>query len=275
MKIVTLLENTACDTGLTAAHGLSLYLETPKHKILFDMGPDRAYLDNAEKLGVDLTQVDVAILSHGHSDHGGGLMAFCQMNARAQIYLRKTAFGQYYTTSSDADPRYIGLDPALDAWRDRFVFTGDELVIDQELTLFSAVPDDFGAMCASAALLEKTVEGFQQDLCTHEQDLLVTAEGKSVLLAGCAHRGIVNILHTAEKRLGKRPDVTFGGFHLFRLKEGSSDTDALIQKTGQALLSGETVYYTGHCTGDYAYQRLKNILGERLQPMSGGVIVKI
>ena len=81
MKIVTLLENTAGDAGLCAAHGLSLYIETPKHKILFDMGPDARFLDNAKKLGVDLSAVDIAVLSHGHYDHGGGLRAFCEINS--------------------------------------------------------------------------------------------------------------------------------------------------------------------------------------------------
>ena len=57
------MENTACDGGLCAAHGLSLYIETPKHKILFDMGPDDGFIGNAEKLGVDLSAVDVAVLS--------------------------------------------------------------------------------------------------------------------------------------------------------------------------------------------------------------------
>ena len=73
MKIVTLLENTSRRPGLTAARGLSLYAETAERKVLFDMGPDEAFLENARALGVDLAAVDTAVLSHGHSDHGGGL----------------------------------------------------------------------------------------------------------------------------------------------------------------------------------------------------------
>ena len=96
-----------------------------------------------------------------------------------------------------------------------------------------------------------------------------------MLIAGCAHRGIVNILRTGAERLGRRPDLTFGGFHLFQLTEGDPNADRLIDMTGKALLEGETVYYTGHCTGDYAYKRLKEILGDRLQRMSGGVTVTI
>ena len=96
VRVTALLENTAGRAGLCAAHGLSLYIETPRHKILFDMGPGDEFLSNAEKLGVDLTAVDLAVLSHGHDDHGGGLAAFCRVNDHAPIYLHRSAFGPYY-----------------------------------------------------------------------------------------------------------------------------------------------------------------------------------
>ena len=272
MKIVALMENSAASDARRSAHGLSLYIETPKHRILMDMGPNDDYLENAEKLGIDLTQVDLAILSHGHYDHGGGLQAICALNDHAKIYVRENAFGNYWSLA-DGNPHYIGIDQSLD--RSRFVLTGEETVIDDELTLFASVPDTFGALAASAKLREKVGEDFLPDLFSHEQGLLVTAEGKAALVAGCAHRGIVNILCTGAERLGRRPDLTFGGFHLFQLTEGDPNADRLIRLTGEALLKGETVYYTGHCTGDYAYEKLKEILGDRLQRMSGGVTVEI
>ena len=109
MKIITLMENEACG-GLCAARVLSQYIETPKHKILFDMGPDSAFIENAEKLGVDLAAVDVAVLSHGHSDHGGGLRAFCEVNSRADVLVNPEAFGDFYAVVPGQDPRYIGLE---------------------------------------------------------------------------------------------------------------------------------------------------------------------
>ena len=75
MKITTLLENkTTCD-ALRCEHGLSLYIETAKHKILFDSGASDAFWENAKALGIDLAQVDIAFLSHAHNDHCGGLDA--------------------------------------------------------------------------------------------------------------------------------------------------------------------------------------------------------
>ena len=87
MRIVTLVENTSRRQDLTAEHGLSLYIETGSHKILFDAGQSAAFADNAEKLGIDLTQADLAVLSHGHYDHGGGLGKFLETNYLGRIKL--------------------------------------------------------------------------------------------------------------------------------------------------------------------------------------------
>lgn len=71
MTITSLLENTAARAGIAAEHGLSLYIETATRRILFDMGQADLFARNAETLGIDLSRVDLAILSHGHYDHGG------------------------------------------------------------------------------------------------------------------------------------------------------------------------------------------------------------
>lgn len=275
MKVITLLENTACREDLAHAHGLSLYIETPRHKILFDMGPNEDFLCNARKLGVDLTAVDLAVLSHGHYDHGGGLRAFCEINHRAEIFIHPDAFGDFYSVKEGEEPRYIGLDPELWQLESRILPTGDCLRLDEELTLFADVPRDFANGAAGASLREKTPDGLRPDAFTHEQDLLVQAEGRAVLFAGCAHRGIVNIVRGAEAHLGRLPDAVFGGFHFFQLQPGDPQGEELIAAAGRALLRGETVYYTGHCTGPYAYEKLKEILGERLRPMTGGSVVEV
>lgn len=274
IRVTTLLENTACRAGLCAAHGLSLYIETPGHKILFDMGPNADFMANAQALGVDLGAVDLAILSHGHYDHGGGLAAFCRVNDHAPVYIHKDAFRAYYALEEGRELRYIGLPRELEGFRDRFVLTEGETVIDQELTLFSEPPAVFDAMSASAGLREQVGEDYPPDAFRHEQDLLIRAGGKTAVVAGCAHRGVVNILAAARARLGEDPDALFGGFHLFELRQGET-ADALIDATGKALLPGKTVYYTGHCTGAYAYERLAAILGERLRPLTGGSAAEI
>ena len=98
MKITALVENkSACE--LAAVHGLSLYIETEEHKLLFDLGPDQTLLKNAEKRGIDLTKVDTVVISHGHFDHGGALDAFLKMNHTAKIYVQRKAFEKHFSKS--------------------------------------------------------------------------------------------------------------------------------------------------------------------------------
>ena len=275
MKIITLLENTACSQAFRANFGLSLYFETPKHRILFDAGPNGDFAANAEALGVDLSAVDIAVLSHGHSDHSDGLLTFFEKNDHAAVYVHAGADRGYYAQTPEG-VNYIGLDSRLELYRHRFTVVEGVCRIDDELTLFDAVPGDFPTMDTSHRLKRKNDAGdLIPDTFAHEQDLLITAEGKSVLVAGCSHRGIVNILAGAKERLGRLPDAVFGGFHFFELDPADPESARLIDDTGKALLDGETVYYTGHCTGEYAYERLHAILGDRLRRMTGGGIVEI
>lgn len=275
MKIVTLLENTACRPGLAAARGLSLYVETRRHNILFDMGPDAQFLENARRLGVDIAAVDIAVLSHGHSDHGGGLTAFCAVNRKAKIYLRREALGAYYAVLPGQEPSYIGLPPEAEAAAERFVFTGARQELDRGVVLFSGVEDDRALRAVAPKLQEKTAEGFRPDGFAHEQHLLVEEDGRAVLLAGCGHLGIINTLRAAKEVLGRRPDVVFGGFHLFELVPGAPEAEGLIAATAEVLSEGETVYYTGHCTGEWAFRQLAGRLGGRLQAMCGGTTVVV
>ncbi len=274
VRVLTLMENTARDDALCRGHGLSLYIETPKHRILFDMGPDgESLLKNAETLGVDLARGDVAVLSHGHYDHGGGLAAFLSVNQAAPVYVRENAFAGYFHVEGD-EARYIGLDESLKA-SDRIVFTGESLRIDEELLLYAEVPSEFDVSGSSALLRQRTPLGFQPDGFTHEQNLLITVPGRAVLVSGCAHRGIVNILSAARERLGRMPDATFGGFHLFQLEAGSPASDRVLEQTARALLPGTTVYHTGHCTGADAFEKLRAVLGERLRGIFGGAVYEI
>ena len=91
MKIVCLLENKTALPHMETEHGLSLYIETGNKKILFDMGQTDAFAQNAEKLGISLEEVDFAVLSHGHYDHGGGLSRFLEINRHAPVFVQKDA----------------------------------------------------------------------------------------------------------------------------------------------------------------------------------------
>ena len=108
MKIINLVEDTKGGDCLNE-HGLSFYIETKKHKLLVDSGATDMFLHNADMLGIDLTQVDTFILSHGHYDHAGGLTAFAKINPNAKIYLKDSVGGEYYHLSPQSE-KYIGID---------------------------------------------------------------------------------------------------------------------------------------------------------------------
>lgn len=275
MKIITLMEDKAASGEFVAERGLCQYIETAKHKILFDMGPSGSFVENAKTLGVDLGEVDIAVLSHGHSDHGGGLETFCFVNHMADVFVNPEAFGDFYAVLPGQEPRYIGLSNQLWRIENRMVPSVPGLTLGGELTFLGDIPNTFEWTPVVPKLQQKTDSGFVRDEFRHEQHLLVSSQGKTVLFAGCAHGGIVNIVRAAEEVLGKRPDAVFAGFHLFELDPEDPRSMENLTAVAAELSKGDTVYYAGHCTGDWAFEVLQGIMGDRMRPMRAGSVVKI
>lgn len=254
MKIVTLMENTSCRDDLCFEHGLSLYIETEKHRILFDAGQSAAFADNAEKMGIDLRDVDFAVLSHGHYDHSGGLGAFLKINETALVYVSSHAFEPHYSAKG-----YIGMDPALkDNSRIRYV--PEETVPAEGITLcrIETAPMDTAGLTVEENGIRKP------DDFRHEQYLLLEEGGKRILISGCSHKGIVAITDAF------RPDVLIGGFHFMKITETER-----LEAAAKKLLEYDTVYYTGHCTGQKQYDYLKTMMGDRLHYIAVGTVLEI
>lgn len=255
MKLVTLMENTACREDLQSEHGLSLYLETEEHTVLFDAGQTAAFGENAEKLGVDLKKVDLAVLSHGHYDHGGGLMRFLEINQEAPVYVSSWAFEPHYSV----DGRYIGLDPQLQK-NNRIRYIKEKTVLAEGLTLYRLEVDP----ADTAGLLVEEEGQRKPDDFRHEQYLLLEEKGKKILISGCSHKGILNIVDAF------RPDVLIGGFHFMKIED-----QGILEQAAKKLKSYKTVYYTGHCTGKMQYDYLKTILGDQLYYLAAGSVLEI
>ena len=257
MRIRVLMENTAQD-GLACEHGLSLYIETCGKRILFDAGQSAAFADNAAAMGVDLSAVDFAILSHGHYDHSDGFMRFLEINDHAPVYVHRRAFEPHYHGSE----RYIGVDPALLS-SSRIVLVDDELDLGggMRLTACAGLPAPYPASVAH--MTTKTDTGFVQDTFPHEQYLVVEENGRRIVISGCSHRGVLNIVSWL------KPDILVGGFHFMKLDPASGDAPFLAS-AADALLAHPCIYYTGHCTGEAAYAFLKERMGERLLSLTSG-----
>lgn len=273
--IQVLLENTSLCDDIQCRHGLSVYVRTPNHTLLFDAGPDDAFLRNAEKLGIDLARVDTAVLSHGHHDHGGGLETFFQINQRAMLYLHPLALDGYYSQARSVVPRYIGLEPSMENYRDRMIFVQDTAALDSELLLFQAARSQTPLLIGNSKLRRLCGTEYIQDDFRHELNMLIMNEGKAVLLAGCAHNGIVPIMERCTELLGRAPDIALGGFHLFSPGSGETEPEEVIRRIGEQLSQWPTIYYTGHCTGQLAFDQLKNILGEQLHHIHSGLTLQI
>ena len=276
MRLITLVENT-CRDGLGCAHGLSLYAETKKHRILFDAGPDGALLlSNAEKLGVDLCQVDIAVLSHGHYDHAGGLRAFMELNTKATLYIHTFAATRGHYATENVGWRKIGLDESIvKDFAGRIVLTGDNIEIYDELTLFSDIKSAEFISGSNSSLFEEQNGEYVADPFHHEQNLLIHEGEKLHLLAGCAHRGIINILRRAEEIGGKMPHSVFSGFHLTNPGLKLDLPEPFVRSVAMELKKYPSIYYTGHCTGANPYATLKDVLGEKANYLSGGLDVTV
>ena len=121
----------------------------------------------------------------------------------------------------------------------------------------------------------QTEEGLVQDDFSHEQCLVISEGSKKVLLSGCAHHGILNILDRYHALYGGYPDAAISGFHMMK-KHGYSDEDiTMIIDTALALRKLDTVFYTGHCTGVEPFNAMKKLMGDQLHYVHCGDEIRI
>ena len=277
MRIINLVENEPGGSGCEAAHGLSFYVETENHKLLFDSSPSDIVIRNAKTLGVDLTAVDTVILSHGHYDHSGGILPFVELNPRVKIYMQQNAGGEYYAFDGEEKGfRYIGIDKKILSLPQVQLLKGDTK-IDDELQVFTVDQRAYPLPSTNKRLRELCNGQYIQDEFHHEQNLLLTAGGKKILFCGCAHNGILNVMETLERKFGppSLPDLVIGGFHLMKRTEFSEADTAEVTEIANRLRVYKAHFATCHCTGLPFFNQMKEIMGDQLSYVRSGDEVEV
>ena len=244
VKIVTLIEDTKISEpkDIVAAHGMSLYIERNGQRILFDMGPSSQFIRNSEKLGVDLKKVDMAIISHAHMDHIGGLASFLWINKKANIYLSRNALknSDFRALCSKMDGEPFN----------RISFVDNSTEISQDVFILTKIEGRYPI----------------RDRVDHETVLVIKNNNKLIIFSGCSHGEIFNIIGTVTRTF---PNIyvraVIGGFHLTGTAKYS------VEQIGKEVLKYPIMkIYTCHCTGVENYGILKTILGVKIEYISTG-----
>jgi len=279
MKIITLTDNNTHNCNLESEHGLSVYIETENHKILFDTGKSDIFIKNAQKLKIDLREVDVVVISHGHYDHLGGLIYFMQLNSKAKIYLKKEIFDYQYQSVRNRIAKEIGYPNELEGYKSRFTFLKDDILKDDNLCLISKIENEYPIPKGNKLLFKYNDKTNEADDFQLELIFVIDLPDGLCIFSGCAHNGILNMLHTVKKYFpNKIIKAVFGGLHLIDQNQfiTTETNDELINI---ALvfdkLSGKAQLYTGHCTGENATTIMKEILNKRLHHFYAGHKIEI
>ena len=187
MRVTVLMENTA-PSGLECEHGLSLYIEHNHRRYLLDAGSSHHMVENATKLGVTLSEVDAAVLSHGHYDHAGGFIAFFHENAAAPLYLRREATQPSYAKTGPLK-HYIGIPKSLRDYTDRLHFVEGPLELDDGVWLLPHDTPGLSQRGKAAHMYRKTPAGKIDDDFAHEHSLIFLTDEGMILFSSCSHAG--------------------------------------------------------------------------------------
>ena len=277
MKITTLIENRASNTepGLASEWGLSLHIAFNNQSILFDTGASGSFADNAKLLSVNLNSVEVAVLSHHHFDHGGGLRRFLELNSKAKVYLAHVPNGECYVRILGLLNKYIGLDKEIiNEYHDRFEIVSKPTEILPDVYIFPNILSIHPKPIGNKQLYLKKDGNLIPDDFTHETVMAIKDNGKLVIFTGCSHNGILNMVDTVVKEFEGIPiKAMIGGFHLlasppFNFMAG---TRSEVENLGKSVLNYPIeVTYTGHCTGKKAFEVLKSVLGDKIRDLRTG-----
>ena len=262
MRWTVLSDNRSYDSCLFTEHGLSVLLQTERHKILLDTGASDVFVRNAEQLGIDLSDVGYVFISHGHSDHAGGLRYFLEHNQNAQVIVSPDAMsGKFFSKRGNLHSITTEW-PEID--EDRLVLIDQTCEILEGLHVIAHIPQKHPMPKGNQNLYIQDADGnYIHDDFRHELALYVDG----LLFTGCAHSGLENILAACSWPV----HTVVGGFHLLDGQETDDEIKALAQRL--KAMYPETQFYTSHCTSNNVFEVMKDVMAEQLHLFNCGTII--
>ncbi len=266
-RIMVIVDNTS-DNELKGEWGLSILIEYGDKNILLDAGGSGLFAENMKKLGLNIEDVDYAVLSHAHYDHSKGMPKFFELNDNAKFYLRDgTAENCYH--KKFIIKKYIGLPKhVLRDYSDRIEFVEGDHELCEGVYLIPHKTAGLDKIGKRETMFVRTDSGFEPDDFSHEQSLVLETDRGLIIFNSCSHGGAVNIINEIKSTFpGKRIYGLIGGFHLFNKSEHE------IREVARGIADTGIEYVcTGHCTGGRAYRILKNELGDKLEKFKVGLV---
>lgn len=265
MRIVTLVDNCVYGRKLQAEHGLSMYVETPHAKFLFDTGGSDLFIRNARFLHVDLKNVDFLVLSHGHSDHTGGLRAFLEYNQKAKVYCKKEVLDRKFKGE-----RENGLEHAETLDLSRFCFLSELTEVSSGVYVLPELPI-VNEKDTHFEHFEVLRDGLKRPDCFEDELALAIRESDEItVLSACSHRGITNIVEQVKRTFYNEPvKWVIGGYHIHN---AADEKCTLIADYFKQM--PETQIGVCHCTGVDKFAQLCSELGDRVFYNHTGLITE-
>lgn len=269
IRLTVICENTVTRPGFIGEHGFAALLETANGNILFDTGQGFSLVHNLLRFIKDITRIEKVVLSHGHFDHTGGLLAFLGIRGPCPIVAHPDILKERFRLMSPAPgmeekPVSIGIpwhESYLTSRGARFQWVTEWSEILPGVYITGVVPRRTPFETGDPKFLVRASNGFSPDPFLDDYSMIIDTPKGVIVVLGCAHAGTINILNHITDQLGQRKIYALvGGTHL-----DFSSTEQL-DKTIEALKSFEIeTIAVSHCTGQKAAVRMAKEFGPKFQ----------